>query len=86
MIWSIIGSIGGNIFDPNAITEAGYIGCFAEPLEAMELLTYKRGGVSVPNRPLCGPLGSYPMLPNTLEHFLSSRLSTKDRLLGYWVF
>ena len=43
MIWSIIGSIGGNIFDPNAITETCFISCFAEPLEAAEFLTYKRG-------------------------------------------
>ena len=29
-------------FDPNAITETGFISCFAEPLEAAEFLTYKR--------------------------------------------
>ena len=31
------------VFDPNAITETGFISCFAEPSEAAELLTYKRG-------------------------------------------
>ena len=31
------------VFDPNAITETGFISCFAEPLEAAEFLTYKRG-------------------------------------------
>ena len=31
------------VFDPNAITEKGVISCFAEPSEAAEFLTYKRG-------------------------------------------
>ena len=31
------------VFDPNAITETGFISCFAEPSEAAEFLTYKRG-------------------------------------------
>ena len=31
------------VFDPNAITETGFISCFAEPEEAAEFLTYKRG-------------------------------------------
>ena len=43
MIWNLIGSIGGKIFDPNAYTETGFISCFAEPLEVVEFLTYKRG-------------------------------------------
>ena len=30
------------VFDPNAITETGFIRCFAEPEEAAEFLTYKR--------------------------------------------
>ena len=43
MIWNLIGSIGGKVLDSNAITETGFISCFAEPLEAAEFLTYKRG-------------------------------------------
>ena len=43
MIWNLIGSIGGKIFDPNADTETGFLSCFAEPQEAAEFLTYKRG-------------------------------------------
>ena len=31
------------VFDPNAITETGFISYFAEPEEAAEFLTYKRG-------------------------------------------
>ena len=31
------------VFDPNAITETGFNSCFAEPQEAVEFLTYKRG-------------------------------------------
>ena len=31
------------VFDPNAITETGFISCFVEPQEAVEFLTYKRG-------------------------------------------
>ena len=31
------------VFDPNAITDTGLISCFAEPEEAAEFLTYKRG-------------------------------------------
>ena len=31
------------VFDPNAITDTGFISCFAEPKEAAEFLTYKRG-------------------------------------------
>ena len=31
------------VFDPNAITETGFISCLAEPSEAAEFLTYKRG-------------------------------------------
>ena len=31
------------VFDPNAITETDFISCFAEPQEAVEFLTYKRG-------------------------------------------
>ena len=31
------------VFDPKALTETGFISCFAEPLEAAEFLTYKRG-------------------------------------------
>ena len=42
MIWNLIGSIGGMIFDPNAITETGFISCFAEPLDAVGFLTCKR--------------------------------------------
>jgi len=30
------------VFDPNAITETGFISCFAEPEEAAEFLTFKR--------------------------------------------
>ena len=43
MIWNLIGSIGGKVLDSNAITETGFISCFAEPLEAAEFLTYKQG-------------------------------------------
>ena len=31
------------VFDLSAYTETGFISCFAEPLEAAEFLTYKRG-------------------------------------------
>ena len=31
------------VFDPNAYTETGFISCFAEPEDAAEFLTYKRG-------------------------------------------
>ena len=31
------------VFDPNTYTETGFISCFAEPQEAVEFLTYKRG-------------------------------------------
>jgi len=31
------------IFDPSADTETGLLSCFAEPEEAAEFLTYKRG-------------------------------------------
>ena len=31
------------VFDPNTITETGFISCIAEALEAAEFLTYKRG-------------------------------------------
>ena len=31
------------VFDPNAITETGFISYFAEPEEAAKFLTYKRG-------------------------------------------
>ena len=31
------------VFDPKAITETDFISCFAEPQEAVEFLTYKRG-------------------------------------------
>ena len=31
------------IFDPSADTETGFLSCFAEPQEAAEFLTYKRG-------------------------------------------
>ena len=31
------------VFDPNAYTETGFISCFAEPQEAAEFLTFKRG-------------------------------------------
>ena len=31
------------IFDPSANTETGFLSCFAEPQEAAEFLTYKRG-------------------------------------------
>jgi hypothetical protein len=31
------------IFDPSADTETGLLSCFAEPQEAAEVLTYKRG-------------------------------------------
>ena len=30
-------------FDPNAYTKTGFLSCFAEPQEAAEFLTYKRG-------------------------------------------
>jgi len=43
MIWNLIGSTGGKIFDPNAYTETGFISCFAELQEAAEFLTYQRG-------------------------------------------
>ena len=42
MIWNLIGSIGGKIFDSNAYTKTGFLSCFAEPQEAAEFLTYKR--------------------------------------------
>jgi hypothetical protein len=31
------------IFDPSADTETGFLSCLAEPQEAAEFLTYKRG-------------------------------------------
>ena len=31
------------VFDLSAYTETGFISCFAEPEEAAEFLTYKRG-------------------------------------------
>ena len=31
------------MFDPNALTETGFIGCFAEPEEVAVFVTYKRG-------------------------------------------
>ena len=31
------------VFDLSADTETGFINCFAEPQEAAEFLTYKRG-------------------------------------------
>ena len=31
------------ILDPSADTETGFLSCFAEPQEAAEFLTYKRG-------------------------------------------
>jgi hypothetical protein len=31
------------IFDPSTDTETGFLSCFAEPQEAAEFLTYKRG-------------------------------------------
>ena len=31
------------VFDPSAYTETGFLSCFAEPQEAAEFLTYKRG-------------------------------------------
>ena len=43
MIWNLIGSIGGKVLDRNAITESGFISCFAEPLEVAEFLSNKRG-------------------------------------------
>ena len=39
------------IFDPSADTETGFLSCFAEPQEAVEFLTYKRGR--------CGQRSSY---------------------------
>ncbi len=41
MIWNLNGSIGGKVLDPNAITETGFISCFAEPSEEAEFLAYK---------------------------------------------
>ena len=38
-----LGHIITAVFDPNAITETGSISYFAEPEEAAELLTYRRG-------------------------------------------
>ena len=35
------------VFDPNAITETGFISCFAVPQEAVEFLTNKRGRLSL---------------------------------------
>ena len=34
------------VFDPNALTDTGFISCFAGPEEAAEFLTYKRGRLS----------------------------------------
>ena len=31
------------VFKPDAVSETGFINCFAEPQEAAEFLTYKRG-------------------------------------------
>ena len=31
------------VFDLSAYTETGFLSCFAEPEEAAEFLTYKRG-------------------------------------------
>ena len=31
------------VFNPHAKTETGFLSCFAEPQEAAEFLTYKRG-------------------------------------------
>jgi len=31
------------IFDPSAYIKTGFLSCFAEPQEAAEFLTYKRG-------------------------------------------
>ncbi|MFP6571495.1 MAG: hypothetical protein VB674_02650 [Vicinamibacterales bacterium] len=31
------------VFEPDAVSETGFISCFAEPQEAAEFLTYKRG-------------------------------------------
>ena len=30
------------VFEPDAVSETGFISCFAEPQEAAEFLTYKR--------------------------------------------
>ena len=38
-----LGHIITAVFDPSAYTETGFINCFAEPQEAAEFLTYKRG-------------------------------------------
>ncbi len=31
------------VFEPDAVSPTGFISCFAEPQEAAEFLTYKRG-------------------------------------------
>jgi hypothetical protein len=31
------------VFEPDAVSETGFISCFAEPQEAAKFLTYKRG-------------------------------------------
>ena len=31
------------VFEPGAVSETGFISCFAEPQEAAEFLTYKQG-------------------------------------------
>ena len=31
------------VFEPDAVSETGFISCFAEPQEAAGFLTYKRG-------------------------------------------
>ena len=31
------------VFEPDAVSATGFISCFAEPQEAAEFLTYKRG-------------------------------------------
>ena len=31
------------VFEPDAVSETAFISCFAEPQEAAEFLTYKRG-------------------------------------------
>ena len=31
------------VFEPDAVSDTGFISCFAEPQEAAEILTYKRG-------------------------------------------
>ena len=31
------------VFEPDAVSDTGFISCFAEPQEAAEFLTYKRG-------------------------------------------